>query len=94
MIVFEFIEGTTLAERLARGPVPPREAAGIVRQLASALGALHTNGVLHLDLKPANIMIGSDGRVRLIDFGIADLIGNTREVSLGTPGYASPEVRA
>ena len=94
MIVFELIEGTTLAERLARGPVPPREAAGIVRQLASALGALHTNGVLHLDLKPANIMIGPDGRVRLIDFGIADLIGNTREVSLGTPGYASPEVRA
>ena len=94
MIVFEYIEGTTLADRLARGPFPPREAAGVVRQLASALGALHSHGVLHLDLKPANIMIGPDGHVRLIDFGIADLIGNTREVSLGTPGYASPEVAA
>ncbi len=94
MIVFEYIEGITLAERLAHGEVEPRKAAAIVRQLASALGALHSHGVLHLDLKPANIMIGPDGRVRLIDFGIADLIGNTRDQILGTPGYASPEVRA
>lgn len=94
MIVFEYIEGITLAERLAHGAVEPRKAAGIVRQLASALGALHSHGVLHLDLKPANIMIGPDGRVRLIDFGIADLIGNTRDQILGTPGYAAPEVRA
>jgi len=94
MIVFEYIEGITLAERLAHGEVEPRKAAGIVRQLASALGALHSHGVLHLDLKPANIMIGPDGRVRLIDFGIADLIGSTRDQILGTPGYASPEVRA
>jgi len=94
MIVFEYIEGITLAQHLTHGPVEPRRAAGIVRQLASALGALHSHGVLHLDLKPANIMLGPDGRVRLIDFGIADLIGSTREVSLGTPGYASPEVRA
>jgi hypothetical protein len=93
LIVFEYIEGTTLAARLASGPISSREAASIVRQLASALEALHSHGVLHLDLKPANIMVGPDGRVRLIDFGIADLIGNTREVSLGTPGYAAPEVR-
>lgn len=94
LIVFEYVEGVTLAEVLARGPVAARAAAAYVRQIASALGALHAHGVLHLDLKPANILIGSDGRARLIDLGIADLIGNTREVALGTPRYAAPEVRS
>ncbi len=94
LIVFEHIQGMTLAERLRQGPVAPREAAAIVRQLASALGALHAHGVLHMDLKPANIIMSDDGRVRLIDLGIADLIGNTPEVVRGTPGYAAPEVRA
>jgi hypothetical protein len=94
LIVFEYIEGTTLAERLLRlPPVSPRAAAAMVRQLGGALGALHAHGVLHLDLKPANIMVSTDGRVRLIDLGIADLIGNRREVIMGTPGYAAPEVR-
>lgn len=93
LIVFEYVEGTTLAELLARGPLTASQAAAFVRQIASALGALHAHGVLHLDLKPANILIGADGRARLIDLGIADLIGNTREVVLGTPGYAAPEIR-
>ncbi|HUQ42353.1 MAG TPA: protein kinase [Candidatus Limnocylindrales bacterium] len=94
LIVFEYLEGTTLAHELARAPIAPREAASFIRQLGSALGALHAHGVLHLDLKPANIMVAPDRRVRLIDLGIADLIGNTREVILGTPGYAAPEVQA
>ena len=94
LIVFEYVEGTTLAEVLARGALPARVAATYVRQIASALGALHAHGVLHLDLKPANVLVGSDGRARLIDLGIADLIGNTREVALGTPRYAAPEVRS
>jgi hypothetical protein len=94
LIVFEHIEGITLAERLKQGPAPPREAASMVRQLASALGALHAHGVLHMDLKPANIIVGDDGRVRLIDLGIADLIGNTPDIIRGTPRYAAPEVRA
>ncbi|MEK7862294.1 MAG: serine/threonine-protein kinase, partial [Chloroflexota bacterium] len=93
LIVFEYVEGTTLAEVLARGPVTARQAVAFVRQVASALGALHAHGVLHLDLKPANILVGTDGRARLIDLGIADLIGNTREVVMGTPRYAAPEVR-
>jgi len=94
LIVFEHIQGITLAERLRSGaPITPREAVSIVRQLASALGALHAHGVLHMDLKPANIIVGIDGRVRLIDLGIADLIGNVPEVIRGTPGYAAPEVR-
>src|SRR4051812_36719691 len=93
LIVFEHIQGITLAERSRKGPIAPREAASMIRQLAGALGALHAHGVLHLDLKPANIIVGTDGRVRLIDLGIADLIGNTRDVILGTPGYAAPEVR-
>lgn len=94
LIVFEYVEGATLAELLARGPVTAPQAVAFVRQIAHALGALHAHGVLHLDLKPANILIGADGRARLIDLGIADLIGNTREVILGTPGYAAPEVRS
>jgi hypothetical protein len=94
LIVFEHVQGMTLAERLKQGPVTPREAASMVRQLAGALGALHAHGVLHMDLKPANIIVSDDGRVRLIDLGIADLIGNAPEVIRGTPGYAAPEVRA
>ena len=93
LIVFEHIEGMTLSERLKQGPVAPREAASMVRQLGSALGALHAHGVLHMDLKPANVIVGDDGRLRLIDLGIADLIGNTPEIIRGTPGYAAPEVR-
>jgi len=93
LIVFEHIQGMTLAERLKRGPVPPRQAVSMVRQLASALGALHAHGVLHMDLKPANVIVSDDGRVRLIDLGIADLIGNTPEVIRGTPAYVAPEVR-
>ncbi len=94
LIVFEYIEGTTLAEVLARGPLPAKQATAFIRQIAGALGALHAHGVLHLDLKQANILIAADGRARLIDLGIADLIGNTREVILGTPAYAAPEVRS
>ena len=93
-IIFEHIQGITLAERLRSGAaITPREAVWIVRQLASALGALHSHGVIHMDLKPANIIVGEDGRVRLIDLGIADLIGNAPEIIRGTPGYAAPEIR-
>src|SRR5207244_2692787 len=63
-------------------------------QIADAVEAFHSHGFVHLDLKPANVLMGTDGRPRLLDFGIAEPIGHPPEVPRGTPGYASPEVTA
>jgi hypothetical protein len=73
-IVLELVEGPTLAERLARGPVPPDEALAIARQIAEALDAAHEKGIVHRDLKPSNISIRPDGRVKVLDFGLAKLV--------------------
>jgi serine/threonine protein kinase len=63
-------------------------------QLADAVEAFHSHGFVHLDLKPANVLMAADGRPRLLDFGIAEPIGHPPEVPRGTPGFASPEVTA
>jgi Tol biopolymer transport system component len=73
-IVLELVEGETLSERLARAPVPPDEALGIARQIAEALDAAHERGIIHRDLKPSNIKIRPDGRVKVLDFGLAKLV--------------------
>ncbi len=71
-IVLELIEGTTLAAQLVEnGPVDPAAVADIVTQVASALDHAHAMGVVHRDVKPANIILEPEGRVRLTDFGIA-----------------------
>jgi Tol biopolymer transport system component len=70
-LILEYIPGDTLAERLARGPLPVREALDIARQVATALGAAHEVGIIHRDLKPANIKITPDGTVKVLDFGLA-----------------------
>jgi serine/threonine-protein kinase len=70
-LVLELVEGPTLAERIARGPVPLQETLAIVRQVAEALEAAHEHGVVHRDLKPANIKIRPDGMVKVLDFGLA-----------------------
>ena len=67
----ELVEGPTLAERLAAGPVPLDEALPIARQIAEALEAAHAQGIVHRDLKPANIKVDPSGTVKVLDFGLA-----------------------
>jgi Tol biopolymer transport system component len=70
-LLLELVEGATLAERLASGPLPIQEALSIARQIAEALEAAHEKGIIHRDLKPANIKITPDGTVKVLDFGLA-----------------------
>jgi serine/threonine-protein kinase len=72
-LVLELVEGDTLADRIARGPIPLSEAAPIARQICQALEAAHEQGIVHRDLKPANIKITPDGDVKVLDFGLAKL---------------------
>src|SRR5688572_14899280 len=72
-LVMELVEGPTLADRIARGPIAVEEALPIARQIAEALEAAHEQGIIHRDLKPANIKIRPDGTVKVLDFGLAKL---------------------
>jgi hypothetical protein len=104
-VVTELLEGETLRARLDRGPVPFRKAVEYGIQIALALDAAHARGIWHRDVKPGNAFLMNDGRVKLLDFGIAKLaergsqaeaeeptsdLSQSREV-LGTAGYMSPE---
>jgi Tol biopolymer transport system component len=83
-LILELVEGPTLAERIARGPIPLDEAMPIARQIAEALEAAHENGVIHRDLKPANIKVRPDGVVKVLDFGLAKAL----EASPGDPALS------
>jgi serine/threonine protein kinase len=100
-IVTELLEGESLRDRLANGPVPLRKATEWAKQIANGLAAAHTYGVVHRDLKPENLFVTHAGHVKILDFGLAKLttsdMGETRAhmtapgVILGTPGYMAPE---
>jgi serine/threonine-protein kinase len=101
----EYVEGTTLADLLADGPLPGREAARYLADIARAIHHAHQCGILHRDLKPSNVLIDRDGQPRITDFGLAKRVasadGHTGDGSLtrtgaivGTPSYMSPEQAA
>jgi serine/threonine-protein kinase len=106
----KLVEGTTLAKRLADGPLPSRQAAEMLAPVCRAIADAHRRGVLHRDLKPSNILIDAEGRTYVTDFGLAKRITHessptetdaTRDASLtmtgailGTPGYMAPEQAA
>ena len=95
-IAMEHFPAGDLRQRMLQAPLAPATALGFLRQIASALDAIHSVGVLHRDLKPANVMLRPDDTVSLIDFGLAKANENdisltgTREI-FGTPYYMSPE---
>jgi serine/threonine-protein kinase len=70
-LVMEYIEGPTLAERIAAGRIPMAEALPMARQIADALEAAHEKGIVHRDLKPANVKLTGEGKVKVLDFGLA-----------------------
>src|SRR5262252_8265911 len=104
-LVEELLEGETLRERLRRGPIPLRKAIEYAVQIAHGLAAAHDRGIVHRDLKPENLFLTKDGRIKILDFGLARLGASTQSsgeeatveqktnpgVVLGTAGYMSPE---
>ena len=107
LLAMELVEGATLRERLSRGPIPPEQAADLALQIARGLSAAHEKGIVHRDLKPENLLVTEDGRLKILDFGLAkradpDSAGDESRaptaskyteagVVLGTTAYMSPE---
>ncbi|MFB2583791.1 serine/threonine-protein kinase [Herbiconiux liukaitaii] len=100
-LVMEFVDGPTLTERVAGGPLDPADVATMARDLAEALHVVHQAGIVHRDIKPSNVLLrsshvpGEEYRAKLADFGIAHLIDSTRLTTpgtlIGTAAYLSPE---
>jgi hypothetical protein len=94
-----FVEGESLATKAAAGPLPPREAADLVKRIAEAVEFAHQQGIIHRDLKPANVLLDREGQPRVTDFGLAKQtqrdtgLTGTGQV-LGTPSYMPPEQAA
>jgi serine/threonine-protein kinase len=94
-LVMELVEGPTLADRIAQGPIPLDEALLIAKQIAEALEAAHEQGIIHRDLKPANIKVRPDGIVKVLDFGLAKAMEPAGPMSPGvsqSPTITTPAV--
>jgi Tol biopolymer transport system component len=89
-LVMELVEGPTLANRIAQGPIPLDESLPIARQIAEALEAAHEQGIIHRDLKPANVKVRPDGVVKVLDFGLAKALEPVSAAS--TDGMTSPTI--
>jgi WD40 repeat protein/tRNA A-37 threonylcarbamoyl transferase component Bud32 len=95
-VVMELVEGSDLAKRLGDGPLPPREAAGLIEVLARAVHHAHRCGIVHRDLKPANVLLTAEGTPKVSDFGLAKHLDLQATLApsgavLGTPPYMAPE---
>jgi Tol biopolymer transport system component len=105
-LAMELVDGASLRELLAAGPIPPKRMLDVAVQIAEALAKAHGAGIVHRDLKPENVMVSRDGYVKLLDFGLAKLVAAPSDVSaaltaapqhtqagsvMGTVGYMSPE---
>ena len=89
-LVMELVEGATLADRLAHGPLTVEDALPVARQIADALETAHEQGIVHRDLKPANIKLRPDGMVKVLDFGLAKLAGpDDSRSNAGARGHLS-----
>jgi eukaryotic-like serine/threonine-protein kinase len=86
-LVLELVDGTTLADRIAQGPIPVKEALPIARQVAEALEATHEHGIIHRDLTPPNIKLRPDGTIKVLDFGLARIAaGNAARATGASEG--------